>query len=775
MPTSDKNSGLPANSENPFLRSALFYALKLQWRVFPIKPRAKQPPLTKHGCLDASSDEKQIRAWWAKWPQANVGVATGEKIWVLDIDPRHGGEDSRARLVTEHGAFAETLRQITGGGGSQWLYEMPDQVVIKNSTAVCGWKGIDVRGSGGYIVAPPSIHPSGQAYQWESIEQAICPADAWLIEAVCEKNGNRSHRQTRRGPFELPDKIPHGKQHDYLVSEAGKLRHMGLEYPEILAALWATNQTRCEKPGPREAIEQYARSVCNYAPGPRLPEEKDEPKANGSTGTGPASWPEPIPFARPEPDEFLPGWLPSWLGDMAEATAAATETPLALPSLLSLAVVSACVAGKAVVSPEDGYDEPLNIYTCPAMESGNRKTAVLKCVLNPLFEWEAEQMKRTAPERQRLQSLRKSTEARVKALRKQATKAKDPASIEAEIEKLEANLPTVPPVLRFLADDITPEALAHRMSEQNERMAVISDEGGIFETLAGRYSKGVPNLDLWLKGHSASPCRVDRVDPSRPPIILNHPHLTVGISPQPDVIEALRDKPGFRGRGLLARFLYALPKSPLGYRALEPRPIPANIAADYCTGIRQLLDVPLGADIRLRLSPKAYREWKDFQKALELELRDGGKLDGLRDWGAKLPGACLRLAGISHAVECGLGFVDAPPISHDTIQWALDLGACLISHAQCVFNLMERDPTVEHGETLLAWIVRENQPTFTVRDCFRAHQRRFKRVDALRPVLILLEDHNFIRRVQGESTGGRKSSDICEVNPKVLKMEGNRP
>jgi hypothetical protein len=520
-------------------------------------------------------------------------------------------------------------------------------------------------------------------------------------------------------------------------------------------------------------------------PGPRPPDassngcgEWEEPGENETHSTderaGESDWPNPIPFGRPEPDDFLPGWLPGWLGEMAEATAAATETPLALPSLLSLAVVSACVAGKAVVSPEDGYDEPLNIYTCPAMESGNRKTAVLKYVLNPLFQWEAEQIERTAPERQRLQSLRKSTEARVKALRKQATKAKEPASIETEIEKLEANMPIIPPVPRLLADDITPEALALRMSEQNERMAVLSDEGGIFETLAGRYSKGVPNIDLWLKAHSVSLCRVDRVDSSRPPIILNHPHLTVGISPQPDVIEALRDKPGFRGRGLLARFLYALPKSPLGYRALEPRPIPADIAADYCAGIRQLLDVPLGADIRLRLSPKAYKEWKDFQKALELELRDGGKLDGLRDWGAKLPGACLRLAGIFHTVECGRGFVDASPISHDTIQRALDLGACLISHAQCVFNLMERDPIVEHAETLLAWIVRENQPTFTVRDCFRAHQRRFKRVDALRPVLILLEDHYYIRRERSESSGGRPPSDTCEVNPKVLQMGGNR-
>jgi hypothetical protein len=254
-------------SENVFLLYALHYARELKWRVFPIKPRAKQPPLTKHGFQDASQDEKQICAWWEQQPDANIGIAAGDEFWALDIDPRHGGEESRAALVAQHGAFAETLRQITGGGGSQWLYQMPDQTVIKNATEVCGWKGIDVRGAGGYIVAPPSIHPSGQEYRWDNPEQIVSPADAWLVEAIAKKSDPCRPRGPSKGPFQLPTKIPHGKQHDYLVSEAGKLRSMGLEYTEILAALWATNQSRCEKPGPREAIEQYARSVCNYPAG----------------------------------------------------------------------------------------------------------------------------------------------------------------------------------------------------------------------------------------------------------------------------------------------------------------------------------------------------------------------------------------------------------------------------------------------------------------------------------------------------------------------------
>jgi hypothetical protein len=520
--------------------------------------------------------------------------------------------------------------------------------------------------------------------------------------------------------------------------------------------------------------------TCSFLRDGQKPPEPDPRPPDGSSEwweepdqhkTGPANqdWTgEPIPFAQTEPDEVRPKWLPGWLGEMAAATAANTETPPALASLLSLAIVSACVAGKAVVSAETGYDEPLNLYTCPAMESGNRKSNVLLKLLEPFTDWESEQMEQIKPERKRLQSERKSTEARIEKLRKKAAEEENLPKIQAEIKELEANLPTVPPIPRLLADDITAEALALLMSEQGQRMAVISDEGGIFETLAGRYSKGVPNIDLWLKGHSVSPCRVDRVDPSRPPIVLNHPHLTVGLSPQPDVLEALRDKPGFRGRGLLARFLYGLPRSPLGNRTLEPRPIPADVMGRYRTGIRQLLAIPPGAAVRLGLSAEAYAEWKDFQKAIELQLRDGGTLDDLRDWGSKLPGACLRLAGIFHAVEHGNRFAESPEIAKITIQRALELGACLISHARAVFDLMERDAKVEHALKLVRWIERQNKPTFSIRECFRAHQRRFKRVEAMVPVLVLLEEHLYIRRNKNRSSGGQPPSDTCEINPRLM-------
>jgi hypothetical protein len=307
-----------------------------------------------------------------------------------------------------------------------------------------------------------------------------------------------------------------------------------------------------------------------------------------------------------------------------------------------------------------------------------------------------------------------------------------------------------------------------RQAFWKDRQAVFSDEGGVFDMLAGRYSKGVPNLDLWLKGHSVSLVRVDRQDRSRPPIIIDRPHLTVGISPQPDVLESLRDKPGFRGRGLLARFLYGLPQSRLGYRTLAPYSIPPQVENRYKLGIKQLIDWHPAEVLRLRFSDEAYREWKNFQRSLEPQFRDGGALQSLRDWGGKLAGAVARLAGIFHLVlHTGSSELETE-VAPATVRSAIDLGKSLISHAQAVFALMDRDPGVSNAEKLVAWIVHHEKTSFTVRECFRAHQGCFQRVDALQAILVLLEQHGYIRRAKQGSGGGRPASDLCEVNPAAL-------
>ena len=123
-------------------------------------------PRTRHGAHDATIDSSKIRRWWKDHPEANIGMATGNRAGVIavDIDPRHGGDESYQRLVEQLGRLRSTVRAITGGGGQHVLMRHPGGQVANNIGIL---PGIDIRGDGGFIVVDPSIHASGERYLWD--------------------------------------------------------------------------------------------------------------------------------------------------------------------------------------------------------------------------------------------------------------------------------------------------------------------------------------------------------------------------------------------------------------------------------------------------------------------------------------------------------------------------------------------------------------------------------------------------------------------------------
>ena len=735
-------------------------------------------PRTATGFKEATTDAEQITKWWTKWPSANIGIPTGEitQLLVVDSDPRNGGPADRRELIEIIGPIPETAEAITGGDGRHTYFRYPGGPVPKQLA-----KGIDLKGDGGYVVVPPSLHANGRRYQWDGTRGAkaiLHPAEepAWLVEFI---RRDKTDSEPRRAA-QLPETILDGQKHDSIVSVAGTLRKRGA--PEA-AAFAACRALSFQSPVSDEDIRTRVRSVYTLYPADTNTgnaqtncHDKDvdvradaEPESSGASVTSvTGSWPELIPLVRNVPESIPVKCLPGWLGEMAIAVSESTETPFEMAALLALAAVSSCVASRADVSPEKGYTEPLNLYVCPAMESGNRKTAVFNRVMAPIVDWERMEVERMEPERRRVLSKRRTMEGRIEHLRKQAAKGKDQAALIREILELEDQLPELLSPFRHFADDITSERIASLMEQQGGRIAIFSDEGGVFETAAGRYANGVPNLDVWLKGHSASPLRVDRQNPARPPIIIDKPHLTVALSPQPDVLAAMKNKPGFRGRGLIPRFLFALPKSTLGYRALVFRNVPCDIEICYEKNLNALLTYRPDPALRLVFAPTAYREWKDFQVGLEPQLRDGGLLEKMRDWGSKLPGAAARISAVLH-MAIYAGRLDPPTeIDKPTVVAAVEMATALISHFSAVLELMERNPETMRAERVLAWIVRKRPLLFTARDCFRDHQRLFDQMSALTPTLKLLQDKGYIRISPQASSGGRPPSDLIEVNPALL-------
>ena len=151
---------------SPLGIAAVDYARRGYW-VFPVEPRGKKPlgRLVPHGLNQASNDPEVVAAWWRAAPNANIGISCGpSKLVVIDVDPRHGGDESIRDLMAKYPELDDTLTGETGGGGWHLCFLAP-AVPIANSTGTLA-PGLDVRGVGGYIVAPPSIHPDGGVYEW---------------------------------------------------------------------------------------------------------------------------------------------------------------------------------------------------------------------------------------------------------------------------------------------------------------------------------------------------------------------------------------------------------------------------------------------------------------------------------------------------------------------------------------------------------------------------------------------------------------------------------
>jgi hypothetical protein len=163
-----KNNCQPVSSKNPnknkLLKAALEYA-DLGLSVIPIRSKSKKPILNSWRPYQKKrATEKQIRKWWEKWPSANIGIVTGKisGVVVLDFDFQNGGKESLEKFVEQSGGPPETPIARTGNGIH--LYYAHPGVEIKNRAGI--FPGLDVRGDGGYIVAPPSTHPNGKRYKW---------------------------------------------------------------------------------------------------------------------------------------------------------------------------------------------------------------------------------------------------------------------------------------------------------------------------------------------------------------------------------------------------------------------------------------------------------------------------------------------------------------------------------------------------------------------------------------------------------------------------------
>lgn len=497
----------------------------------------------------------------------------------------------------------------------------------------------------------------------------------------------------------------------------------------------------------------------------------------------PPEWPEPIALTEVSGLPDFPTYLlPDWLREHVDAVAAEILTPRAVPAMIDLSVVAAAVARKVAVHVRDNHTEPLNLYTVTVLGPSNLKTPAFKMACAPLELHERVKAAEMRDEIVQARNGQANLRALLQATRKKAGQAKNEKTrleLLAETENLSRQLAdlAVPSAPQLIANDVTEESLGELLVQNHGRIAVMSDEGGPFRNMAGRYqSNGAPIFEMFKHGHNAGTVRVNRRN--HEPFFVPNAAITAALMVQPSLLRALKDVPEFRGEGLLARFLYAVPDSFEGKRDWErARGVPIHIAETYRERVKALLALPFGSDENgapaahaMELAAEARDMVNPFRNAIESRIERGGDLSRIRDWAGKATGEAIRVAALLHLADlAGHPEPWTVPVTAGWMEAGLAIAReFLLPHALGAFTMIGGGPAVDLAEEILAWIRRHHAAKFSKRDLhrhLRSHVGETKEWDA---PLALLEANGWIRTVEPAKKKGRPSEQY-EAHPKAVE------
>ncbi|WP_141698504.1 DUF3987 domain-containing protein [Streptomyces lushanensis] len=489
-------------------------------------------------------------------------------------------------------------------------------------------------------------------------------------------------------------------------------------------------------------------------------------------------WPAPIPLGTHAALPIFPvPALTPWIAEHVAAVAEFTQTPPDLAATMALAALSTAAGGRVHVEIRPGWREQSNLYLVCAMPPASRKSDVFAAMTEPVYDVERQLQEESRARIIEAETAKEAALAEAEGLMARARKPGDGVDrtalvAEASAAKLLAEEIHVPPRPRLtVSGDITPEPLAQQLAI-HRCLAALSPEGDLFDIIAGRYS-AKPNLGVFLQAHKGERLQTDRITREQPSV--DKPALTIGITPQPAVLQDLAGAPGARDRGLLARFLYALPASNLGYRRTRTAPVPEAVARLYHSRLSGLLNTlyALPEPVTVPLTAQADRVVEALQDKLEVALRPEQPLSHLLDWAGKLVGHTVRVALLLHLADRAADDRWGQPVEEETLARAAQISDYYTQHALAVFDLIASDPATDAAQTILEWLRRPRtdgtwRTSIKRRDAVAA-SRRFRTVAQVGPTLTLLESHGYLRADTPARTGraGQPSSATYHVHPSL--------
>lgn len=747
------------------------------WRVFPLIPRDKGPLIPKddekaraagweqggHGCLDATVDPEQIAAWWRHAPYANIGLASGQGVLIVDVDGPQGA------AWVESMELPQTLTVQTHKGQHRY-YSIPVGVDIGNATEGIGKPTkIDLRGAGGFVVAPPSIHPEGSLYRWEDVDGVparalMSPLPGWMLAALTKPAAGASAPGER---FALPDQIRKGVQHETLFKMGSSLRARGLGQTEIEAALIIASR-RCEEIPPESHMRKLAASICSqYDPGPSTRRVQVE-MAEGPFDDPETRWPDPLPL----PDQLHPvdaldpELLPGPLRKMAEGLARSMDCPVELPAVALMCTLAGSINRRVLITPKQfGEWEVIpNLWGLMVAPPGFKKSPVLSACTKPLSRLEEEQRQRRAEENEAAAAALEEFEIRQQAWMDQAKAA---AKKGQDMPDGKPQRPTGSPEgARLIVNDATAEKLHDLLSTHPAGLLTVRDEVGAFMAELGRKGRESDRgfyLSAWA---GDQPYAMDRV--TRGEIYVPHCCLSFIGGIQPTILQGLMATATAAGGGdgLMARFQMAL--WPDFKRGFEYRDELADRPAAYAFEnlLREMVALDHNDPLRLRFNGEAQELFREFLTDIETRARteeNPAFASHLSKYVSLMP----TLAALIHVGE---GF-RYEIVSLDSAQRAAAWCQTLESHARRIYGAALRPEMVaaialgkriKQGEMVEGGVI-------PARAVYRRCLADLNTPELVKAAMDTLETLDWVRAVQPPKNATGRPALRWAVNPALLR------
>ncbi len=526
--------------------------VKRGFSVFPCdeKPDAKgkpsKAPYTKHGFKDATQDEKQIQAYWRQYPQALIGIACGEPsggLVVLDLDKDKSNQDFLTRINVEgvvsfnallgrdsSSPLPHTYTVETWSGGKQLYFRASQEQLdeIKNINSKIA-PHVDIKARGGYVIAAGSRIiggiGDGREYSVELLTDIAQLPDE-IFNIIRKPKQRKQDRIDNKHSYTISGNLPYRVQkyvEEALLTEVRELSitNKGIRNERLNTAAFNLGtliskgildestvaielEKACKENGliENDGIESFQKTFNSG-----LNAGKQNPRDLGSELEGllnndkshkqsiqaiEPQWAHPVFFDEFELKSPRMENLPSLISDYSLALAEALQVPVEMPLTMTLAAGAIASQGRFETEVREGYTEQLSLYLLCLLEPGQRKSATVSACSEPIVEYEKELRQSKQQEVERQKSELKTIEKVIERKRNDASKANSIEEIKRlsnEIYELEQNLPKVESLPRLLVDNVTPEALAAIMTENQEQIGIMEGEGGIFNILAGQYKR----------------------------------------------------------------------------------------------------------------------------------------------------------------------------------------------------------------------------------------------------------------------------------------------